>query len=131
MNSFFLYVPINRTLIACFLGLTVGILYFCNLFEKCGYKSRPLHRWIGILLLTFLVSIPNEYFISASDVLIKKTIDCVNENKNIRLRMYMKDELKRRNVREYKVERVYEQCLNDKMEVELLKKRKAQSQTLF
>lgn len=45
--------------------------------------------------------------------------------------MYMKDELKRRNVREYKVERVYEQCLNDKMEVELLKKRKAQSQTLF
>lgn len=72
MNSFFLYVPINRTLIACFLGLTVGILYFCNLFEKCGYKSRPLHRWIGILLLTFLVSIPNEYFISASDVLIKK-----------------------------------------------------------
>lgn len=131
MNTLFLYLPINGTLIACFLGLAVGILFFGHQLQQQGYKTKYSTRWIAIFILTFIVSIPNEYVVSASDNSIKKAIDCINLTKNVRLRAYMKLELERNNVRQYKIDRVYRKCLNDKSDTENFEKRQAQSKTLF
>lgn len=131
MNAFFLYLPINGTLIACFLGLAVGILFFGHQLHQQGYKTKYSTRWIAIFVLTFIVSIPNEFLVSASDNSIKKAIDCINLTENVRLRAYMKLELDRNNVRQYKIDRVYRQCLNDKSDTENFQKRQTQSKTLF
>lgn len=131
MNSFFLYLPFNGTMVAIFLGMVVGINFFAIQLQHWGYRSPILYRWIVIFVITILASTPNENIISASDNSIKKAIDCVNETKNIRLKNYMKSELARKNVREYKVDRVLRQCYSEKYESELLQKRMKQSQTLF
>jgi hypothetical protein len=131
MNSFFLYLPFNGTMVAIFLATVVGINFFAIQLEHSGYRSPILYRWVVIFVITLITSIPNENIISASNHSIKKAIDCVNETKNIRLKKYMKSELARKNVREYKVERVLRQCYSEKYESEILQKRMKQSQTLF
>jgi len=118
-------------MVAIFLATVVGINFFAIQLEHSGYRSPILYRWVVIFVITLITSIPNENIISASNHSIKKAIDCVNETKNIRLKKYMKSELARKNVREYKVERVLRQCYSEKYESEILQKRMKQSQTLF
>lgn len=130
MNEFILNIPLHGTLVVSFLALTVGVHFFSEQLKKSNYRIPHFFRWLVIFGITILISLPQEYLFSASDSDVKKAINCINETKNIRLKNYLKRELNRDNVREYKVDRVVRQCYADKNDAELRQKRNEQSKSL-
>lgn len=131
MNEFILNIPLHGTLVVSFLGLTVGVHFFSEQLKESNYRIPHFLRWLVIFGITILISLPQEYLFSASDSDVKKAINCVNETKNIRLKNYLKRELDRDNVREYKVDRVVRQCYAEKNDAELRQKRNEQSKSLI